>query len=161
VLFRFLHQTRLDGIHPDVFDVLCIFIGVSDPVLVVTLLPNFMINVLLLRCAVRESSLDELHCFLERYQGSRRKDQVNVISHEDELVYLKPPFSPILANYIQQETAQTFGLQYESSLRSRERSEESTRFLRCEKHNETEVNMIRRRRRPGGSPRIYAGDGVL
>ena len=84
---------------------LCILIGVSDPVFVVTLLPNFMIEVLLLRCAEGESSLDELHCFLKRYQRSRCEDQVNVISHEDELVYLKSLLDPILANYVQQQIA--------------------------------------------------------
>src|SRR5664280_293 len=59
--------TCFDGIHPDIFNVLRILICVSDPVLVVPLLPYFTIEVHLLLCAVRESSLDELHCFLKRY----------------------------------------------------------------------------------------------
>jgi hypothetical protein len=74
MLFRLFRQPSFDGIHPYVFSVLCILIGVSNPVLVVTLLPYFAVEVLLFRCAVGESSLDELHGFLKRYRRSRCKD---------------------------------------------------------------------------------------
>ena len=130
MLLRSFHQTRFDGIHPDIFDVLCVLVCVSDPVLVITLLPNLMVQVLLLRCAKGESSLDELHGFFERYQRRRCEDQVNVIAHEDELVNLKPLFGPILTKYVEEEIAQRVGLQHESSFPGRKRGKESTRLLR-------------------------------
>ncbi len=161
MLFGVLHQTRLYGIHPDVCGVLRIVSGVSDPVFVVTLLPYLMAEVILLRCAIGESPLDELHGFLKRYQGSRCKNQVNVISHEDELVYVKPLFSSILMNYVQQQIAQGIGLQYESSLQSGERGEESTCLLRCNQHAETGSHMIRRQPgRPVGAP-AFMREGAL
>jgi hypothetical protein len=41
---------------------------------------------------------------------------MNVISHEDELVYLKPLSGPTFTNDVQQQIAESIGLQYESSL---------------------------------------------
>src|SRR5208337_2947017 len=60
---------------------------------------------------------------------------MNVISHEDELVYLKPLSGPIFTNDVQQQIAERIGLQNESSLPSRKRGEESASFLRCKQHN--------------------------
>src|SRR5271157_494763 len=59
---------------------------------------------------------------------------MNVIPHEDELVHLKPLFGPILTNDVQQQIAERIGLEDQSSLPSRKRSEERTRFLRCKQH---------------------------
>src|ERR1035438_326383 len=70
-LLGLFHQACFDGIHPDIFNMLRIFICVSDPVLVVTLLPYFKIEAHLLLCAVGESSLDKLHCFLKRSEERR------------------------------------------------------------------------------------------
>ena len=43
------------------------------------------------------------------------KDQMDVISHKDELVYLKPLLSLTITNDVQQQVAERIGLQYESS----------------------------------------------
>jgi hypothetical protein len=62
----------------------CILVCVPDPVLVVAFLPYFTIEDHLPPRAKGESALDELHCFFKRHERSRCKDQMNVISHEDE-----------------------------------------------------------------------------
>src|SRR5271157_1513355 len=107
---------------------------------------------------------------------------MNVISHEDELMHLKPLFGPILTNDVQQQIAERIGLNNQSSLPSRKRSEERTRFLRCKQHVGSrslypqvgEATLLLGGSPPGGgnasalwervlggSPRIYAGDGAL
>ena len=106
-----LRQPRLDWVHPEIFDVFCIFVCVSDPVLVVALLPYSPMEDHLPPRTVGEATLDELHCFLERHGRSRCKDQMNVISHEDELVNLKPLHGPIFTNDLQQQMAQGIRLQ--------------------------------------------------
>jgi hypothetical protein len=126
-------------VHPEIFDVFCILVYVYDPVLVVTLLPYFTMEDHLPPRAVGESTLDELHCFLKRYERSRCKDQMNVISHEDELVNLKPLPSPIFTNDVQQQIAERIGLQYESSLPGCIGGEESASFLRCRQHFRADV----------------------
>jgi hypothetical protein len=120
-----LRQPCLDRVHPEIFDVFCILVCVSDPVLVVTLLPYFTMEDHLPPRTVGESALDELHCFLKRYERSRCKDQMNVISHEDELVNLQPLPCPIFTNDLQQQIAERIGLQYESSLPRCKGGEES------------------------------------
>src|ERR1700677_28155 len=111
-----LRQRCLDRVHPEIFDLFCILVRVPNPVLVVTLLPYFTLEDHLPPRAVGESTLDELHCFLKRYEGSRCKNQMNVVSHENELVNLKPLPGPIFTNDVQQQSAERIGLQYESSL---------------------------------------------
>jgi hypothetical protein len=89
ILLGMLRQPSRDRIHPEIFDVFCILVCVSDPVLVVTLLSYFTLEDHLLSRTVGESTFDELHCFLKRYERRRRKDKMNVISLENELVNLK------------------------------------------------------------------------
>ena len=139
ILLGMLHQPCLDRVHPEIFDMFCVLVCVSDPVLVVTLLPYFTMEDHLPPRTVGESALDELHCFLKRYEWSRCKDQVNVISHEDELVYLKPLSGPTFTNDVQQQIAKRIGLQYESSLPGCKRGEESASFLRCGQHSRGDV----------------------
>ncbi len=142
-----LRQPCLDRIHPEIFDVFCILVCVSDPMFVVTLLPYFTMEDRLLPRTVGESTLDELHCFLKRYERCRCKDQMNVISHEDKFVYLKLLLSPIFTNDVQQQLAEQIGLQYESSLPRCKRGEESASFLRCRQQPRADVITSAKRSR--------------
>ncbi len=74
--------------------------------LVVSLLPYLTIEVHLLLGPVGESSLDELHYFLERHERGGREDEMNVISHEDEFMNLESLLGSVFANYIQQKIAE-------------------------------------------------------
>jgi hypothetical protein len=64
---------------------------------------------------------------------------MDVISHKDELVYLKPLLSSTITNDVQQQVAERIGLQYESSVPRCKRCEESASFLRRRQHSRADV----------------------
>ena len=106
-----LDQARFHWIHPNIINLLRILIRISDPVLVVALLPDFALEIHLLFCSIGESPFDELHCFLERHERRRRENQMDVVSHEDELVDLKSLFGPVFTKYVEQEVAKVVRLE--------------------------------------------------
>jgi hypothetical protein len=106
--------------------------GIPNSVLVKALLPNLSSEIQLPSCAKGEASFEELDRLLKRKIRPGREQQMDVIWHEHELVYLDALLVPIISNHIEEEFAEAIRLQKERSLKRREGYKESADFLRCE-----------------------------
>src|SRR5579863_1487626 len=74
----------LDGVPVDVLDMLCIVLGVADPMIRKTALPDFGIRPQFLFRSKRRAALDELNSPFQRNEW--RDQQMKMIGHEDEFV---------------------------------------------------------------------------
>jgi hypothetical protein len=67
---------------------------VTNPMIRKSLLPNFP-PADLHADGMRISALNELHHTFERYIGSRREEQMNVVGHQDESMKLEFSLAPV------------------------------------------------------------------
>src|SRR5882724_697935 len=98
IFFRTVTQPRLNRIQVDVLPKLAVLLPVPNAPIIEAGLPNLATVAQLFPGAIREPTLDELHCSLDRVGWS--KEQMNMVWHDHKLMQQVFPLVSIAEEHV-------------------------------------------------------------